>query len=544
MPPAKSRGQVRLAKVVVCLGVVFVAAGARQTVQSASVLMSHWELDEGQGTTTTDSAGAETGTLRNGALWTTGLFNGAVDLDGVDDYVSLPALEVASPEITLTAWVRNAGTSNGALQPFVAKEGAEGGTYWFLGIEQTSNGVNRLRFRLRTGAVSTLVASSGNLPPNTWYHAAATYDGQTMRLYLNGTEVGSMAASGNVPPGKKVPVYIGRSPEGSSYLLGAIDDVRIYGSALTPTEIVALVEAGIPPNQPPSVSLRSPEGGTKFQAGASITVSAIASDPDGTIARVEFFAGSMSLGSDPSSPYNVTWTGAPAGVYALKAIAYDNAGASTTSATRTVTALTPIPVPPSAPKAPAPAPPPNQPPWVALTAPASGTTFTAPASIELSATASDPDGTIAQVEFYANNTLIATDTTSPYSFSWTSVTPGTYAMTAVARDNLGAMTVSSTSDITVKPPKLPRTAVFEPSSNHSTAVDRYELEIYPAGADPTVANPVATLDLGKPAIIAGQCTADISSVVLALSPGDYIATVTAMGNGGSAQSAPSPEFVR
>jgi hypothetical protein len=85
----------------------------------------------------------------------------------------------------------------------------------------------------------------------------------------------------------------------------------------------------------------------------------------------------------------------------------------------------------------------------------------------------------------------------------------------VARNNKGATTVSSTSDITVKPPNLLSTAVFFPSSNHATAVDRYVLEFFPAEADPTVANPVATLDIGKPAITNGECKADISSVLAA-----------------------------
>ena len=86
-----------------------------------------------------------------------------------------------------------------------------------------------------------LIASTGNLPVETWYHVAATYDGSEMRLYLNGAEVGSIAKSGSLSRGRDVPVHIGRSPEGSNYLRGAIDDVRIYSSALSATEISALV---------------------------------------------------------------------------------------------------------------------------------------------------------------------------------------------------------------------------------------------------------------------------------------------------------------
>jgi hypothetical protein len=61
----------------------------------------------------------------------------------------------------------------------------------------------------------------------------------------------------------------------------------------------------------------------------------------------------------------------------------------------------------------------NQLPTVSLTSPANGTSYVAPASIALSATASDPDGSVARVEFYAGSTLLATDTTAPYSHTWT-----------------------------------------------------------------------------------------------------------------------------
>jgi hypothetical protein len=91
---------------------------------------------------------------------------------------------------------------------------------------------------------------------------------------------------------------------------------------------------------------------------------------------------------------------------------------------------------------------------------------------------------------------------------------------------------------------MPTTAVFAPSSNHATAVDRYVIEIFTAGADTRVANPVATRDVGKPSITSGEIRANISSTILGLNPGNYVATVTAFGDGGSTQSAPSPQFRR
>ena len=94
-------------------------------------------------------------------------------------------------------------------------------------------------------------------------------------------------------------------------------------------------------------------------------------------------------------------------------------------------------------------PPPNQPPTVSLTSPAAGATFTAPATIAFAASASDTDGTIAKVEFFSGTTLLGTDTSAPYQFSWSNVAAGTYVLTAVATDDDGAATSSSTVTVTV-----------------------------------------------------------------------------------------------
>ena len=93
---------------------------------------------------------------------------------------------------------------------------------------------------------------------------------------------------------------------------------------------------------------------------------------------------------------------------------------------------------------------PNVPPTVSLTSPTSGATFTAPASISLTAAASDSDGTIQKVEFFHGGTnLIATVTTAPFTFTWTGVAQGSYALTAVATDNLNLATTSAPVSITV-----------------------------------------------------------------------------------------------
>jgi hypothetical protein len=185
-------------------------------------------------------------------------------------------------------------------------------------------------------------------------------------------------------------------------------------------------------NTAPTVSLTSPANNATFTAPASIGLVASASDSDGTISRVEFFAGTTLLGTELYSPYNITWSSVPAGTYTLTAKATDNAGATTTSSPITVIVNAGG----------------NAAPAVSLTSPANNATFTAPASINLVASASDSDGTISRVEFFAGTTLLGTELYSPYNITWSSVPAGTYTLTAKARDNLGK--TSTSSPITVK----------------------------------------------------------------------------------------------
>ena len=225
-----------------------------------------------------------------------------------------------------------------------------------------------------------------------------------------------------------------------------------------------------------------------------------------------------------------TMTMATATMYVGLAVTSHNASTVATGVFDNVVVRTPAPV--------------NQAPTAALTAPANGATFPAPATVTMTANASDTDGTIARVDFFQGTTLVGSDTTSPYSVTWNNVAAGTYSLTAVAQDDDGAATTSAARTITVGNPPSSRRAVFVASSNHNTAVTRYVLEIFASGANPNTATPVATRDLGKPPVSSGECDVDVTSTINSLPPGQYIATVTAVGSGGSVRSAPSAAFNR
>ncbi len=84
-------------------------------------------------------------------------------------------------------------------------------------------------------------------------------------------------------------------------------------------------------NQPPSVSISNPVKGFKYTAPATVTIDAVASDPDGRITKVEFFNGTVKLAELTTAPYSFTWKDVEAGSYHITAVATDNMNASTTS---------------------------------------------------------------------------------------------------------------------------------------------------------------------------------------------------------------------
>jgi chitinase len=77
--------------------------------------------------------------------------------------------------------------------------------------------------------------------------------------------------------------------------------------------------------------MTSPANGATFTAPANLTLTANASDTDGSVAKVEFYNGPTLLGTKTTAPYSIAWNNVAAGNYTLTARATDNVGAATTS---------------------------------------------------------------------------------------------------------------------------------------------------------------------------------------------------------------------
>jgi len=111
------------------------------------------------------------------------------------------------------------------------------------------------------------------------------------------------------------------------------------GSVTIGLQTIAVTQpAGAPSsNQPPSVTLTQPSNGAVFDAGSTVTISATASDADGTVSRVDFLANGSVIGSSTAAPYTIVWSPGGGGTFTLTARATDNAGAATPSTSATIT---------------------------------------------------------------------------------------------------------------------------------------------------------------------------------------------------------------
>jgi hypothetical protein len=201
---------------------------------------------------------------------------------------------------------------------------------------------------------------------------------------------------------------------------------------------------------PPRVRIEAPFNGATFRAPANIHIVAAANDADGSVTNVEFFAGTNSLGSVASPTvvnlwgrtvrlYSLTWAQAPAGSYALTAVATDDDGEATTSSPVNITVL----------------PPPS--PTVKISTPRNGATFyNAPANINVCAVERHFTNPVVKVEFFAGTNSLGVATSAPFScIVWHQAPAGAYSLTAVATDSTGATLTSAPVGITVSTNKPP-----------------------------------------------------------------------------------------
>ena len=287
------------------------------------------------------------------------------------------------------------------------------------------------------------VTFTGNTPPNvslsTPTSGARVVAGSAVSIIASASDSdGTVAnvrflANGNLvgAPATAAPYTVTWTPTAAgiySVVAQATDNSgNVSSSTIIPVNVLA--------NQSPSVSLSTPTNGAVFRTGASAGLAATATDPDGTVASVQFLANGNVIGVATAAPFNVFWTPSSAGTYTIVAQASDNTGNVATSTAATVTVL------------------PNQLPTISLTSPSNGGVVRAGSGATLSATASDLDGNVASVQFFANGVSLGAPVTAltsgSYRTQWTPASEGIYTISATAIDNSGAATTATATVLAV-----------------------------------------------------------------------------------------------
>ncbi len=339
----------------------------------------------------------------------------------------------AEPASRLTWWVTLHHDTH--THPFMPPTSGASGKIFVPPIGETSDNVF-LRLNLEavddSGAADTVTRDI--LPQKVQFTLATepaglslTLDGQPQAAPVTITGVVGMERE----LGATTPQTLGSTQyQFSSWSDGGASTHRIATPAAATTYTARFT---VVTNRMPTVALTAPSSGASIAANTTTTLTATAADGDGTVSKVGFYDGTTLISEDQSSPYAAAWTPRTAGAHALTARATDNLGGTATSAVVNVTVTGGA----------------NRSPTVAITAPANGASLPLNNVVTITATASDPDGSVQRVRFYDGATQLADDAVAPWSTSWTPSSGGTHRLTAVAVDNLNASTTSAPVSIIV-----------------------------------------------------------------------------------------------
>jgi hypothetical protein len=295
-------------------------------------LVAAYGFNETSGTTVTDASGNNnTGTLGNGVTRSTqGKFGSALVFNGASFVTIPPAASLnLTTGMTLQAWVYPTATPTN-WSTVLLKEQPGALVYGLYAGSPTNRPSIYCNISTSSSGEQGFAGPSA-LPLNTWSHLAGTYDGATLRLYVNGAVVASQAFTGSIVTSTGA-VRIGGNSVWGEYFQGRLDEVRLYNRALSQAELqtdMNTAVGGTPPptdTTPPLIALTSPPAAaTVFSL---VSVSARASD-NVAVAGVQFFLDGAPLGAEATAtPYSVVWdtTSASLGSHILEAVALDIAG--------------------------------------------------------------------------------------------------------------------------------------------------------------------------------------------------------------------------
>ena len=270
-----------------------------------SGLVAAYGFEEGGGATTADSSGNNlTGSLAGTAWVATGRFGKALSFNGSSSMVSIADASVLdlTTGMTLSAWIKP--TTLRGWPCVILKERAGGLTYALYASSPDS----RPNIDYTHNGVEVNLLGGPPLALGTWTYLAGTFDGATLRLYVNATQIASMATASAIDVTAGA-LRIGGNTVWTEYFDGLIDEVRIYNRPLAPAEIQSDMTAPVPavPDRNAPTGTITINGGAPSTRSTAVSLALSASDVNG-VAQMRLSSDGASF--TPAEPYATTraWT--------------------------------------------------------------------------------------------------------------------------------------------------------------------------------------------------------------------------------------------
>lgn len=306
-------------------------------------LVAAYDFDEGTGTTAHDLSGNNnTATLQNGATWAAGQYGSAANLDGINDFISIPnsaTTNISGNAITISMWVNPQATGTDTVLIGKFWNTTMTAPYYQYGLELSGGTVPN--FEVGTAAGVQQNSMQDSLPLNQWSYLAVVYDGTQVQYYVNGALVTTQPMSATIVA-RGNPINVGADISPNQFTKGSLDDLRIYNRALTQAQVQADMMTPIGQLKssdisPPTVLIDSLTNGASVHD--IVTVTADAADNAG-ISGVQFFVDGVATGLKDTlpNPYGFNWDTRTVsnGAHTVVAQAIDINGNATLSAPVTV----------------------------------------------------------------------------------------------------------------------------------------------------------------------------------------------------------------
>ena len=399
---------------------------------------TYWRLDETSGSTAADSSdngstGAYVGVVSQGSGGALGATGRAATFDGLTGNVTLSSQRSGPSSYSAELWFSSSTTSGGKLIGFGNAQIGPSSNY-DKHVYLTNDG--RLVFGVYNGSFD-MVTTAAAYNDGQWHQVVASQGPAGMRLYVDGQLAGSNAVAANQAyngywrvGGDNLNAW--PNQPSSAYFAGTIDEVAIYDSVLSASQVNAHYTASGrsgPDVLAPSTSITAPADGAVVSTGA-VSVTATASD-NVAVTSLDLQVDGATVGTSTTAPYTFSWT-ATGGPHTLRTVAHDAAGNTGTSAEVHVTATAPDTTAPT----------------TAITSPADGASVYGPTAV--TATATDDTG-VTSVALQVDGATVATDTTAPYAFSWNATAVGPHTLRTVATDAAGNSGQSAQVGVVVPP---------------------------------------------------------------------------------------------